>query len=91
MGVLEPNVYTHLLRERDEEVQDIVEKHPLAHWVSVLDVLAALAMLGLMALGPAQLSLFSFSLAAALLLHAVWRFVVVRRDRLVITNLRVFG
>lgn len=90
MALLNPNVYSTLLRDRDEEIQDVVTKHPAAYWVSVIEVLAALGMFVLVVIGPAQLSMVPMTLAGALLLHAAWRALVVRRDVLVITNLRVF-
>ncbi|MEI2812097.1 MAG: PH domain-containing protein [Nocardioides sp.] len=90
MGVLNPNVYSTLLRDRDEEIQDVVTKHAAAYWVSFAEVLAALAMGVLVAIVPATLSMVPFTIAGLLLLHAGWRALVVRRDVLVITNLRVF-
>lgn len=90
MGLLDPNVYSYLLRDRDEEIQDVVAKHPAAYWLPMVEVLAALAMLILVGLGPAQASMVPMTLAALLVLHAAWRSLVVRRDVLVVTNLRVF-
>ena len=65
MGVLNPNVYSTLLRDRDEEIQDVVTKHAAAYWVSFAEVLAALAMGVLVAIVPATLSMVPFTIASA--------------------------
>ena len=94
MGLLHrirnPDIGRHLLRDEDEVIVDEVAHHGVAYTLPWVEVVVAALLLGLVAVGPATLSLFPLLLAGALLAHAGWRTLVVSRDRFVITNMRVF-
>ena len=85
-----PNIGRHLLRDEDEVIVDEVAHHWVAYWFSLIEVGLAVVLFVVVAFGPATVSVFPLVLGAALLLHAGWRFLVVSRDRFVITNIRVF-
>ncbi len=91
-SMLTPAIGKHLLRdeEHDEVIVDVVEHHWAAYAVPILEVVVAVALLGLVFFGPASFSMAPLAVAGALIAHAFWGTLVVSRDRFVITNLRVF-
>lgn len=86
----DPKVGRHLLREEGEVVVDEV----LHHWVAYVrpGIEAVLALLVLVAVPFVHVNVawLLLLLAAGLLLHSAWCTVRERRDRFVITNMRVF-
>lgn len=86
----DPEVSRHLLREEGEVIVDIVHHHWAAYGVPLLESALAVLMLGLTSVVPAQVSTVPFVVALGLFAHAAWGTARERRDRFVITNMRVF-
>ncbi|MFC4783697.1 PH domain-containing protein [Nocardioides sp. MAHUQ-72] len=80
----------HLLRDEGEVIVDIVHHHWAAYTVPVLESALAVLMLGATSVVPVQVSTVPFVVALALFAHAAWGAARERRDRFVITNMRVF-
>jgi uncharacterized membrane protein YgcG len=87
---LDPRVERHLIADEGEVIVDEVSKHWAAKVGCVLEMLAAIPVLLLLVPLPKQLYFVPLLGALALLLHGAWRFVGLRMDRFVITNMRVF-
>jgi hypothetical protein len=87
---LDPRVERHLIADEGEVIVDEVAKHWAAKVGCALEMLAAIPVLMLIAVLPKQLYFVPLLGALALLLHGAWRFVGLRMDRFVITNMRVF-
>lgn len=86
----DPDVGRHLLREEGEVIVDVVHHHWAAYGVPLLESALAVLMLGLTSVVPVQLSTVPFVIALGLFAHAAWGTARERRDRFVITNMRVF-
>ncbi|WP_394554338.1 PH domain-containing protein [Agromyces sp. MMS24-JH15] len=89
-GVFDPQVERHLLVDEGEVVVDQVHKHWVAVIGPVLEFVLIIPVLLLMAWTPVEASWLPLVAAAAIAAHAGWRFLEVRMDRFVITNMRVF-
>ena len=87
---LDPRVERHLIADEGEVIVDEVAKHWAAKVGCALEMLAAIPVLLLIAVLPKQFYFVPLLGALALLLHGLWRFVGLRMDRFVITNMRVF-
>ena len=86
----DPDIGRHLLREEGEVIVDVVHHHWAAYTLPVLECGLAVLMLGLTAMVPAQVSTVPFVVALGLFAHAGWGGARERKDRFVITNMRVF-
>ena len=71
-------------------IVDIVHHHPAAYAVPILECGLAVFMLGLTSVVPVQISSAPLVVALALFAHAAWGTARERRDRFVVTNMRVF-
>ena len=71
-------------------IVDVVHHHPAAYTVPVLECVLAVLMLGLTSVAPVQVSSVPLVVAFALFAHAAWGIARERRDRFVVTNMRVF-
>ena len=71
-------------------IVDIVHHHPAAYAVPILECGLAVLMLGLTSVAPVQISSAPLVVALALFAHAAWGTARERRDRFVVTNMRVF-
>lgn len=87
---LDPNVRRHLIADEGEVIVDEVSKHWAAKVSCSLEMLAAIPALLLLLVLPKQLYFVPLLLALGLAAHGFWRFVGLRMDRFVITNMRVF-
>lgn len=87
---LDPRVERHLIADEGEVIVDEVAKHWAAKVGCALEMLAAIPVLLLIAVLPKEFYFVPLLGALALLLHGLWRFVGLRMDRFVITNMRVF-
>jgi hypothetical protein len=86
----EPDIGRHLLRDEGEVIVDVVHHHWVAYTVPLLECGLAVFLLGATSVVPAQLSSVPFVLALLLFAHAAWGTARERKDRFVITNMRVF-
>ncbi|MFC6286638.1 PH domain-containing protein [Nocardioides sp. GCM10027113] len=86
----DPDIGKHLLHEEGEVVVDVVHHHWVAYTVPLLESAAAVLLLGATAAVPVEISSVPFFLALGLFAHAAWGAARERRDRFVITNMRVF-
>src|SRR6188472_4113501 len=89
-GPTDPDIGRHLLRDEGEVVVDVVHHHWVAYTLPLLESAAAGFLLGATSVVPAQVSTVPFVLALALFAHAAWGTARERKDRFVITNMRVF-
>jgi hypothetical protein len=89
-GPTDPDIGRHLLRDEGEVIVDVVHHHWVAYTVPLLESAAAVLLLGATSVVPAQVSTVPFVLALALFAHAAWGTARERKDRFVITNMRVF-
>jgi uncharacterized membrane protein YdbT with pleckstrin-like domain len=89
-GPTDPDIGRHLLRDEGEVIVDVVHHHWVAYAVPLLESAAAVFLLGATSVVPAQVSTVPFVLALALFAHAAWGTARERKDRFVITNMRVF-
>jgi PH (Pleckstrin Homology) domain-containing protein len=80
----------HLLRDEGEVIVDVVHHHWAAYTVPLLECALAVLLLGATSVVPVQISSLPFVLALGLFGHAAWGAARERRDRFVITNMRVF-
>lgn len=71
-------------------IVDVVHHHWAAYTVPLLESAAAVLLIGATAMVPAAVSTVPFVLALALFAHAAWGTAREKRDRFVITNMRVF-
>jgi uncharacterized membrane protein YdbT with pleckstrin-like domain len=88
--VADPKVGRHLLRDEDEVVVDEVLKHWVAFVRPVAEGLAGVALMLVVPFVHLNIAWLFLLLATVLLLRALWGVVRERRDRFVITNMRVF-
>src|SRR6476661_1906376 len=86
----DPDIGRHLLRDEGEVIVDVVHHHWAAYTVPILESGLAVLVLGLTSVVPVQLSTVTFVIALGLFGHAAWGTARERRDRFVITNMRVF-
>jgi len=86
----DPDIGRHLLRDEGEVIVDVVHHHWVAYAVPLLESAVAVLLLGATSVVPAQVSTVPFVLALALFAHAAWGTARERKDRFVITNMRVF-
>ncbi len=89
-GPSDPGIGKHLLREEGEVIVDVVHHHWVAYTIPLLESALAVFLLGATSVVPAQLSTVPFVLALLLFAHAAWGTARERKDRFVITNMRVF-
>lgn len=89
-ALTDPDIRKHLLRDEGEVIVDEVRHHWVVHTLSVLEMLIAVALLGLSPFVDIDLAWFPFLLAFVILGHAGWRSLKHHMDRFVITNMRVF-
>jgi membrane protein YdbS with pleckstrin-like domain len=89
-GPTDPDIGRHLLRDEGEVIVDVVHHHWVAYTVPLLESVAAVLLLGATSVVPAQVSTVPFVLALAAFAHAAWGTARERKDRFVITNMRVF-
>lgn len=85
-----PSISRHLLRDDGEVVVDVVDHHWAAYTRAILELLVAIGMLVLTAIVPMMIAWLPLLLCFGLLVHAGWLALAQRRDRFVITNMRVF-
>ncbi len=71
-------------------IVDVVHHHPAAYTVPILESALAVLMLGLTSVAPVQISSVPLVAALGLFAHAAWGTARERRDRFVVTNMRVF-
>lgn len=86
----DPRIGRHLLRDEGEVIVDVVHRHWAAYTVPLLEAALAVPMLALTSVVPVQLSTVPLVAGLALLAHAGWGMARERKDRFVITNMRVF-
>ncbi|WP_022891222.1 PH domain-containing protein [Agromyces subbeticus] len=86
----DPRVERHLIADEGEVIVDEVRKHWAAIVGAVLEMLAAVPALMLLAWVPQQVYWLPLFLALFLFVHGLWRILQARMDRFVITNMRVF-
>ncbi len=90
MSGADSDIGRHLLRDEGEVIVDVVHHHWVVYVAPTLE--AVLGLVLLVAVGYVDLDLgwVPFVLALALWSHAGWRALASRRDRFVVTNMRVF-
>jgi membrane protein YdbS with pleckstrin-like domain len=90
MSVFDPRIATHLISDQGEVVIDEVRKH----WTALVGAMIELVFGVVVLLGsffvPSQAWWVPVVLGGGLVLHATWRILERKRDRFVITNMRVF-
>ena len=86
----DPDIGKHLLREEGEVIVDVVQHHWAAFTIPFLEGCGVLVMLWLTAIVPADVSAVPLFIAIGLAGHALWGYTREKRDRFVITNMRVF-
>lgn len=86
----DPKIGRHLLREEGEVVVDEVMHHWVAYVRGVFELLLGVAVLLVSSVVPVEIAWLPLLLAFGLFAHAAWCIVRERRDRFVITNMRVF-
>ncbi|MDY0909931.1 PH domain-containing protein [Microbacterium sp. CFBP9034] len=89
MSLLDPRIERHLIADQGEVVIDEVRKHWAAIVGASLELFAGTVVL-LLAFFARQAWWLPLILGGAIVLHAWWRILEQRMDRLVITNMRVF-
>ncbi|MFK4731285.1 PH domain-containing protein [Agromyces mediolanus] len=87
---LDPKVERYLIADDGEVIIDEVGKHWAAKVGCVVEMVAALPVLLLLAVLPKPLYFVPLLAALVLLVHGLWRYIGLRMDRFVITNMRVF-
>ena len=80
----------HLLRDEGEVIVDVVHHHWAAYTVPFLEGVLVVMLLLATTVVPMVISAVPLVLAFGLLGHALWGAARERRDRFVITNMRVF-
>src|SRR6476660_5811531 len=86
----DPSISRHLLRDEGEVIVDVVHHHWAAFTVPFLEGFAVAVMFWLTAVVPAGISTVPLLLAFGFGAHALWGYAREKRDRFVITNMRVF-
>lgn len=86
----DPRIGRHLLREEGEVVVDEVCHHWIVYVGPAVEVVLAIGLLLTSSVVHVNIAWLLLVLGFALLLHAGWCAVRERRDRFVITNMRVF-
>jgi hypothetical protein len=86
----DPTIGRHLLRDEGEVIVDVVHHHWAAYSIPLLESALAVLLLGLTSVVPVVLSTATFVAALGFFAHAAWGTARERRDRFVITNMRVF-
>ena len=86
----DPDIRRHLLREEGEVVVDEVTRHWFAFVRPVVEVVASLLLFLATLWVPMQVAGIVMLLAAGVALHGWYGVLRERRDRFVVTNMRVF-
>lgn len=89
-AVTDPTIGKHLLRDEGEVIVDEVEKHWVAYVRPVVEAVLAVVVLIGSTVVSVDVAWVLLVVAFGLLLHATWRALGEKRDRFVITNMRVF-
>ena len=89
-SVTDPNIAKHLLREEGEVIVDEVLRHWAAYIRPAIEAVLAIALLVITPFISVDLASVPLIIAFALLAHAAWCVVREKRDRFVVTNMRVF-
>jgi hypothetical protein len=89
-SITDPNIAKHLLREEGEVIVDEVLRHWAAYIRPSIEALLAVALLVITPFLAVDLASVPLIIAFALLAHAGWCVVREKRDRFVVTNMRVF-
>lgn len=85
-----PDISRHLLREEGEVVVDEVEHHWVAYLRPALEAVVAFALLLASLVVSITIAWVLLIVGFGIALHAGWGMLRERRDRFVITNMRVF-
>ncbi|WP_328828611.1 PH domain-containing protein [Nocardioides acrostichi] len=88
--VTDPHIGRHLLRDEGEVIVDEVMHHWVAYVRPACEAIVALAVLVAVPWLPVDLAWLPMLVVFALAAHAAWKAVDAKRDRFVITNMRVF-
>ena len=86
----DPHIGDRLLREEDEDIVDVVHKHPVVYILPGLLVLGGLICWILVPFSSVQLGWAPIVIGLALILWGVFRGLQRNIDRFVVTNQRVF-
>ena len=86
----DPDIGRHLLREEGEVVVDEVLHHWFSYLKPLAELLAGVALLLVAAVIPMDVAGVVLLVAMAVVVHAWYGILRERRDRFVITNMRVF-
>src|SRR5688572_24595364 len=86
----DPRVERHLIADEGEVIIDEVRKHWAATVGPMLEMVASIPVLLLLAWLPSGAYWVPLFLALFLVLHGMWRMLAVQMDRFVVTNMRVF-
>jgi hypothetical protein len=87
---VDADIGRHLLRDEGEVIVDVVHHHWVAYALPLLESALAILLLGATSVVPVDLSSIPLLAAMGLFGHAAWGAARERRDRFVITNMRVF-
>jgi len=87
---VDPDIGRHLLRDEGEVIVDVVHHHWAAYTIPLLEAALGVVLLVLTPVVWVQLSTAVFVLALVVFAHAAWGTARERKDRFVITNMRVF-
>ncbi|GAB3862228.1 hypothetical protein GCM10028801_27410 [Nocardioides maradonensis] len=89
-AVTDPGIGKHLLRDEGEVIVDEVCKHWMAYVRPAVESALGVVVLVLSTVVPVQVAWVLLVVAFGLLAHATWLALGAKRDRFVITNMRVF-
>lgn len=89
-ALTDPQISRHLLRDEGEVIVDEVRRHWVAYVRAILEGAGGLVLLVAIPFIDLDVAGLLMIVAAVLLGHAAWIAVRERRDRFVITNMRVF-
>ncbi|HWU20769.1 MAG TPA: PH domain-containing protein [Nocardioides sp.] len=90
VAITDPGIGKHLLRDEGEVIVDEVSKHWVAYVRPGIESLVGLVALMVSTVVAVQVAWFFLIVAGGLFLHATWLALREKRDRFVITNMRVF-
>lgn len=88
--VSDPRIGRHLLRDEDEVVVDEVRKHWVAYFRPIVEAVVGFVLVVATPFVHVNLGWFFLIAAFALFCHGAWGALGNKRDRFVITNMRVF-
>src|SRR5436190_9685776 len=86
----DPHIGDRLLREEDEDIVDVVHKHPVVYIIPALLVLAGFICWVVVPFSSVQLGWAPILIGLGLILWGVFRALQRNIDRFVVTNQRVF-